>query len=1047
MPRPWDFGKGGMIGDVDLPSAGTISFLFTDLEGSTRLWEQFPDGMKDALERHDAILRKAIEGSGGHVVKTTGDGLMAVFDSAADAAAASLVAQRDLAKETWAETGPLRARMGLHAGQAEQRAGDFFGPAVNRTARIMAAGHGGQVLLSASAGALVQERLPAGASLLDLGEHRLKDLGRPEHVFQLVHPDLASSFPALATLRPAGANLPARVAELVGRQTELKQIRDRLEDASVRLLTLIGPGGTGKTTLAIRVAEDLSPGFSDGATFVDVSSARDTNALLVAIARAVGLDEVIDRPLQEELTNRLRGRRLLLVLDNFEQVTEAAGAVAQLLRDCPDLTVLATSREALHVRAEHVYPVPPLALPPAGPNQASAQQVGGYEAVQLFIDRARSVRPDFQLTDDNAPAVAEICRRLDGLPLAIELAAARLRLFSPDVLRDRLGDRLGLLRSGPRDLPERQQTLRATMDWSYELLESGEQRLFEFLAVFADSEIAAVEAVAARVEAVDGVALDAFDGLAGLVEKSLIRQVDVPEHEPRVAMLETIREFATDRLEQRPDFSSRARRAHATYFADLARRSRGDLTGNQREPALAAMAADVANLRIAWAYWVAAGDLEQLDKLADSLLILDDARGWYLDIVALTTDMLAVLGASSSSPDRIGQEIALRTSLARALMATKGFTREVEDAFASAVELFERGADVRQQFSVLRGLASLYMFRGQFDQVVRLGQEILAIGERERDPRMLIDGHLLVGSTMMSLDNLQGGLDHLDRAISLFATGPTHARTARVGNDPRVACLTTSAFTLWLLGYPDRAVERANAALTLAVELEHPFTSAYARFHAGLLHLWRRDPDIALDLAAGLLEVADEHDFRIWTAAGSCLLGAAQVELGRFAEGLANVRSGVDLYQELRSPPVFWPFLLFLDAGASYRAGRPADGLRPLDAAIEIMSPGTGTTMLPELHLLKGDLLAALAADDGSSRAHAEPWYRLAFDRAGELNARMTQLRAATRLGRLWQADGEPQAAARTLGPVYATFTEGFAMADLLEAQDLIAAVTAEEET
>ena len=582
-----------MIGGVDSQPTGTITFLFTDLEGSTRLWEQFPEGMKGALMRHDAILRAAIEASGGRVVKATGDGMMAVFGSAVDAAAAGLAAQRALAQEPFAETGPLRVRMGLHAGQAEQRAGDFFGPTVNRTARIMAAGHGGQVLLSMSAAALAGERLPSGAGLLDLGEHRLRDLGRPEHVFQLVHPDLASSFPPLAVPGPALANLPVRDAELVGRHTELEQIRDRLEDASVRLLTLIGPGGTGKTTLAIRVAADLSPGFPDGVCFVDVSNARDTNAVLVAIARAVGLGEIMDRPLQEELTDRLRDRRLLLVLDNLEQVTEAAGAVAQLLRDCPGLTVLATSREALHVRAEHVYPVPPLGLPPAGPHKASALQVGGYEAVQLFIDRARAVRPDFQLTDGNAAAVAEICRRLDGLPLAIELAAARLRLFSPDVLRDRLGDRLGLLRSGPRDLPERQQTLRATMDWSYELLEPGEQRLFEFLAVFADAELAAVEAVADRLGPVDGIHLDVLDGLAGLAEKSLVRQVDVPGSEPRVAMLETIREFAADRLDQRPDVGARARRAHATHFADVARRWRGDLTGDQREAALAAMTADV----------------------------------------------------------------------------------------------------------------------------------------------------------------------------------------------------------------------------------------------------------------------------------------------------------------------------------------------------------------------------------------------------------------------------------------------------------------------
>jgi predicted ATPase/class 3 adenylate cyclase len=1026
---------------VDFTSAETLTFLFTDLEGSTRLWEQFPDAMKEALKRHDAILRRAIEATGGRVVKSTGDGMMAVFASAIDAATASLVAQRDLAAAPWSETGPLRVRIALHSGQAERRAEDYFGPSVNRTARIMAAGHGGQILLSASAAALASERLPTGASLHDLGEHRLKDLGRPEHVFQLVHPDLASSFPPLATVSPAGTNMSARVAAFIGRQTEIKQIRDRLEDISVRLITLVGPGGTGKTTLAIRVAEEASSGLPDGVSFVDLSNARDTNAVLIAIARAIGLGEVIDHPLQEELTNRLRDRRMLLVLDNFEQVTEAASFVAQLLGDCQKLKVLATSREALHVRAEHVFPVLPLALPPTVLRQASARQVENFEAVQLFVDRARAFRPNFQLTDDIAPAVVEICRRLDGLPLAIELAAARLQLFSPEALREQLRNRLGILRSGPRDLPERQQTLRATMDWSYELLKPGEQRLFELLGVFADADIGAVETLTAQIDAVDGVALDVFDGLTSLIEKSLIRQVDLPHHEPRVSMLETIREFAADRLDQRPDFSSRARRAHAKYYAEFAHRLQGDLTGSQRAVALAAMATDVGNLRIAWGYWVAAADLEQLKKLADSLLVLNDARGWYLDTVGLTTDMLSVLATNSSSPDRANQEIGMRTSLARALLATKGFTPEVEDAFASAVELFERGTDVRQQFSVLRGLASLYQFRGQVDKAAHLGAEILALGERENNPTMQIDGHLLVGTRMMFVNDLQGGLDHFDRAISLFAAVPAYAFSAKGGNDPRVACFTTSALTLWLQGYPDRAVERVNDALALAAKLDHPFTSAFARFHSGLLHLWRRESDIVLGRAVGLLEIAEEHDFPIWTAAGTCLLGAAQAGLGRFGEGLDNIRKGMNLYQGLRSPPVFWPMLLSLDASANHRAGRPANGLHSIDAAIEIMSPGAGTTLLPELHILKGDLLAALAADEGGDGSGAENWYRLAFDRARDLYARMSQLRAATRLCRVWQANGDHKAAERTLAPVYATFTEGFATADLLEARDLLAAV------
>jgi tetratricopeptide (TPR) repeat protein len=326
-----------------------------------------------------------------------------------------------------------------------------------------------------------------------------------------------------------------------------------------------------------------------------------------------------------------------------------------------------------------------------------------------------------------------------------------------------------------------------------------------------------------------------------------------------------------------------------------------------------------------------------------------------------------------------------------------------------------------------------------------LGQELLDLAEREDDPRMRINGHLVIGSTLMFGNDLQGGLDHLDRAISLFPAVPLRSRSAGVGNDPRVACLTTSAITLWLMGFPDRAVERANAALALGAELDHPFTSAFAHFHSGLVHLWRREPDIALQRALRLAEIADEHDFQIWTAAGGSLLGAAQVELGRFDEGLANVSAGMDLYQGLRSPPVFWPMLLFLRARASYRAGRPADGVTPLETAIEFMSPGDGTTLLPELYILKGDLLTALAAESSSRGSPGEPWYRRAFERAGQLNARTAQLRAAVRLAALMEAAGEPEEAARTLGPVYARFSEGFATADLQEARELLDVVDPSE--
>jgi predicted ATPase/class 3 adenylate cyclase len=1017
------------------PASRTLTFLFTDLAGSTRLWERFPQAMTRALERHDAILQAAVVGSNGHVVKTTGDGLMAVFGSARDAVSACATAQQAIANEPWDETGALEVRMGVHTGEAEVRDGDYYGPTVIRTARIMSAGHGGQVLLSAAAAGLVMDQLPNGATLRDLGEHRLKDLGRPERVFQLVQPGLASSFPPLSSLDHRPNNLPSQASAFVGRVAELEEIRKRLEDAHARLLTLTGPGGTGKTRLALQAAADQIDRFEDGVFFVDLSSIRDTDSVLVAIARAIGLNEAGDEPLGEEVGSQLRERRVLLVLDNFEQVTVAAPMVVQLVHECPGLKVLVTSREALRVRGEHVFSVPPLSLPKAEPGRSSAEQLARYEAIQLFVDRAQAVSSDFDLTDENAEAVTQICLRLDGLPLAIELATARINLFSPEALRDRLGSRLQLLRSGARDLPVRQQTLRATIEWSYQLLEPGERRLFELLSTFSGTGLEAVEVVVGRVNGLNGTGVDTVDGLTSLLDKSLIQQVNPGVGEPRLLMLETIKEYASERLRELPEFCSAARRAHATYFADFAQQQWEHLTGPRREPALAAMATDIENLRIAWRYWVTEGDLDQLNKLVDSLWLLYDARGWYHATIELTTDLLDALASSPSTPDRATQEVTLRTSLARALMAIKGYTPEVEEAYERALGLFEGTQELPQLFPVLRGLANFYIYRAEFEKGAQMGRELLRLAELQDDPSMRVDGHFLLGANLAFQYGPRRGLDHLDRAIAYAEAQQHGSRRFRLGNDPLVACLTTSGFFLWLLGFPDRSLERANEAVALATRLEHPSTLAYALFHSGFLHLWRSEPELVRDRGEGVLAVAEDHDLQIWRAVGMCLCGAGETEMGRLDDGLAHIHKGFDLYHGLKTPPVFWPLLLTIEARAFARAGRPADGLARIDEALEIAAHGSGVTLMPEFHLVKGDLLLALPEESG---ADAEPWFKSALDIAHDLDARMPELRAAIRLCRLWRDRGNAEDGGGVLRAVYETFTEGFATVDLIEARELL---------
>ncbi|HET6595330.1 MAG TPA: adenylate/guanylate cyclase domain-containing protein [Anaerolineales bacterium] len=511
---------------------GTVTFLFTDIEGSTQLWEKHPEAMKEALAQHDALLREAIEANGGQVIKTTGDGMHSVFEKAIDTVHAALAAQRALKDPVCGL--PLRVRMGLHTGEAELRASDYYGQALNRAARIMACGHGGQVLLSSVTAELAREHLPVEVSLLDLGEHRLRDLVRPEHLFQILAPGLQSEFPALKTRNAFPNNLPPPLTSFIGRERELQEAKRLL--ASARLLTLIGPGGTGKTRLSLQLATDQVSEFKDGAWLVELAALSDPAFILSAIASVLELHEVSGVPLLSIVIDYLRAKQLLLVLDNCEHLVEASAQIAdQILHACPQLKIIASSREALGIDGETVYRVPSLSLP-----DSTSQPLMEYESTRLFIDRAAKAEPRFHLTDQNAASIVQICQRLDGIPLAIELAAARVKLFTPEQIAERLDDRFKLLTGGSRTALPRQQTLRALIDWSYQSLNEAEQRALRRLSVCSGGwTFEAAEAVAGE--------SDAMDGLLGLVNKSLVN-VEEQDGESRYRFLETIRQYAMEKL-------------------------------------------------------------------------------------------------------------------------------------------------------------------------------------------------------------------------------------------------------------------------------------------------------------------------------------------------------------------------------------------------------------------------------------------------------------------------------------------------------------------
>lgn len=725
----------------DLPT-GTVTFLFTDIEGSTNLARRLRARWPDVLEEHHGILRRAIRGHRGVDLRTEGDAFFAVFPSAVDAVAASAEAQRELARHDWPADGPIRVRMGMHTGEGRRGEHDYVGLDVHRAARIGAAANGGQVLVSDATRVLVAEALPDGVSLRDLGEHRLKDFDHPQRIFQLVIDSLASEFPAIRTLEPP-TNLPAELTSFVGRVREIEGVRRLLE--TTRLVTLTGPGGSGKTRLSLRVATAVADRFPDGVHFVELASITDATIVPSVIASSLGIREEGPRPILETLRAELRERTALLVLDNFEQVIAAAPLISSLLAAAPRLRILVTSRGALRLQGEQEFPVPPLELPDPA-RLPSPAELSGFEAIALFANRARAVDPGFTVTQDNARAVAEICARLDGLPLAIELAASRVRLMSPQAMLRRFERTLPLLAGGSRDLPARQRTLRDAITWSYDLLSKEVAALFRRLSVFAGGF--SLDAAQTICHPEGELELDALEGLEALLDNAMVRRRTAMPDEARFDMLQTIREFGLERLQEDEEAPAIARR-HAAYFLALAERAEPQLRAPDSERYLDGLELEHDNLRTALTWAITQDEGEVALRLVAAVWRFWHLRGHLTAGRRWADDALALPSASLRTADR-----------ARALWAAGGLAywqtdpptvrATTEEALTIARELEDREIIAEATYHA----AFWHPFESDFGATAEILGEALAMFEKVGNRRGVADS-LFALSVM---DRLAGGI-------------------------------------------------------------------------------------------------------------------------------------------------------------------------------------------------------------------------------------------------------------------------------------------------
>jgi predicted ATPase/class 3 adenylate cyclase len=823
---------------------GTVTFLFTDIEGSTRLWEKHPHEMKSALAKHDALIRASIEAHDGTVIKTTGDGFHAVFETAIDAILAAIQAQAKLHAVFASEAVCIKARMGVHTGEAELRDGDYYGQSLNRAARLMSVAHGEQILLSAVTFELVREQLPEHAFLADLGEHHLKDLDRPEHIFQLNVTGLPAEFPALKTIHALPNNLPLQLTSFIGREKEIEEIRKLI--AAHRMVTLTGPGGTGKTRLSIEAGTRELASFVNGVWLVELAPLSDPASVLQGIASVFNLRAQMGMPLEEILTDFLRAKDMLILLDNCEHLIEACAQIAEhLLRSSPRLKILASSREPLGIGGETVYRVPSLKVPrlPA----VTPEALKGYESVQLFVERAQAANPKFELTDQNAPSVAQICSRLDGIPLALELAAARASIFSAEQIATRLDDRFKLLTGGSRNALPRQQTLRALIDWSYDMLSEDERVLFRRLSVFAGGwTFDAAEAICND--------LDVLDLLTQLVNKSLVT-VEEGGSEARYRLLETIRQYARDKLLEAGE-AEQTRNLHLEYFVRFSEETAPYLDTAEVLNWIPRIDAEYDNLRTAFE-WSLDHDVEASLRIVGSLAYYWFRRGHGAEGTELSN---AAFARADQLPLPENEDARRRQMLIRA--------------------------------KALQAAAFLAYSQGDNLNAYKAGNECIALARQLGDIQLLATALAFSGSARLFEGEFEAAKTEIDEAVMIC-----RAAGERFGLGLSLGMLAQAEM---VINHNMKAAEEyERQAMEMTSEMTGTWTGLMLYFGTGRGAMFRGDYAIARERFAYCLplfiEMKDEHRANM---IHSELAHMDRYE-GKIQQALASYRQTIVVWQKL----------------------------------------------------------------------------------------------------------------------------------------------------